>query len=181
MAADGRIIVSWDAQQIANCLTTTITTTPTSSANSRTTTVVDVDECILGMGRCSDPDEVCLNTGGGHECRRILCPTGFVKTPKLDSQMPPPRYRKWCSCNLLQDTDVEHFVRSLYYRSALYDVISLSVCLAAYAALSPSLSVTFFLSATLSISVCLSVTLSQSLILCLSVCMHVYVIMFKCI
>lgn len=170
MAADGRIIVSWDAQQIANCLTTTITTTTTSSANSRTTTVVDVDECILGMGRCSDPDEVCLNTGGGHECRRILCPTGFVKTPKLDSQMPPPRYRKWCSCNSLQDTDVEHFVRSLYYRSALYDVISLSVCLAAYAALSPSLC--HFLSLCHSLYFCLSLCHSLSVSHSMSFCMY---------
>lgn len=48
----------------------------------------DVDECNAGLANCYDPDEVCLNTGGAFECRRIVCPRGFVKAPKMSDERP---------------------------------------------------------------------------------------------
>ncbi|KAK2151436.1 hypothetical protein LSH36_363g02040 [Paralvinella palmiformis] len=43
-------------------------------------TCQDIDECAMRLANCNGPDEICINTRGGHKCQRVTCPKGFVRS-----------------------------------------------------------------------------------------------------
>ncbi|ELU04015.1 hypothetical protein CAPTEDRAFT_156040 [Capitella teleta] len=49
-------------------------------------TCQDVDECAERTAQCNGEDDVCINIRGGHKCKTITCPKGFVKAASLSNR-----------------------------------------------------------------------------------------------